>query len=48
MLGCPTWVWTTVGILLIVVLILVIANFSKDDARTFQRLGMINNYSASW
>jgi hypothetical protein len=34
--------------LLIVVLILIMRNFSKDDAGTFERLGMINNYSASW
>jgi len=48
MFGCPMWVWITVGILLMIALILIMRNFSTDDAGTFQRLGMINNYSASW
>jgi hypothetical protein len=48
MFGHPMRVWITLGILLIIALILIMRNFSKDDAGTFQRLGMINNYSASW
>jgi dolichyl-phosphate-mannose--protein O-mannosyl transferase len=39
MMGCPVWVWITVGILLIVALVVVIANFSKDDTKLLQKAG---------